>query len=126
MSSFSNIINFGTHLYYTIFKFYIHFNARRKLVRLFGFVLFCFVLFCFFDISMSLFFLFRVTLFSFLYLKIWLGDLANEMKSTLSILLKDCLQASRSGNVDPTVFPSQVCLHLHTTFKFTLTFLLSM
>lgn len=30
------------------------------------------------------------------------------MKNTLSKQLNDCLAASKSGSVDPTVFPSQV------------------
>ena len=50
-------------------------------------------------------------------IKTWLGDLATEMKSTLSKLLKDCLKASKSGNVDPNRFPSQVCLVCKTFYK---------
>lgn len=47
------------------------------------------------------------------YCKVWLGDLANEMKDTLKQLLIDCLSASKkggsAGGVDPSKFPSQVC-----------------
>ena len=54
----------------------------------------------------------RADFFSF---KIWLGDLAKEMKSTLRKLLVDCLrdQQSSSGGVgvDPTMYPSQVHTH---------------
>ena len=46
--------------------------------------------------------------------QVWLGDLANEMKDTLTQLLVDCLSASKKGGsgggVDPSKFPSQVCL----------------
>lgn len=42
----------------------------------------------------------------------WLGALANEMKSTLQHLLRECLaESGRGGGLDPVKYPSQVlCL----------------
>ncbi len=45
-----------------------------------------------------------------IFSQIWLGSLASEMKNTLSSSLKECLRASRAGNVDPSSFSSQVGL----------------
>ncbi|XP_057314672.1 cytoplasmic dynein 2 heavy chain 1-like isoform X2 [Hydractinia symbiolongicarpus] len=43
--------------------------------------------------------------------EVWLAELASEMKGTLQKLLKECHAASKSGNVDPSLFPSQIlCL----------------
>ena len=53
-------------------------------------------------------------------LQTWLSQLAEEMKSTLAELLRDCLRdsrAARGGGLDPNKFPSQIlCLSESITF----------
>ena len=50
----------------------------------------------------------------------WLSQLAEEMKSTLAELLRDCIRDSRSARgsgLDPNKFPSQIlCLSESITF----------
>uniref|UniRef100_A0A7M5UV62 Cytoplasmic dynein 2 heavy chain 1 n=1 Tax=Clytia hemisphaerica TaxID=252671 RepID=A0A7M5UV62_9CNID len=49
--------------------------------------------------------------------EVWLADLAKEMKGTLKKLLTECISASKSGNIDPGKFPSQIlCLAEYVLF----------